>query len=416
MLYEGKYDIDAFKKHYDKANKNFNPQSLGGSDKEPSPRLFKTKIWYKMYALSYKTYEKAKEANSTYYGQIEDTKGDYSRRGHGVGEQVKAMYDFMKSEVAKFPDLKFTMIGVFLDTCENLFDLKWRVAYKLAFEYASKDGKTKSLVSAYKVMYFCQAYAVESMMLRFLDYTFKVDAGVPPVEAIQYQQKHNPTFMDKIIFPTINLNAMLKGTNDPVKMLKSYISGEKNSEKSTESMLSPITSEEGAFFQGLKKASGNILMIAVTGAGAAFAAMSLGTGVLGIAGIVVASVITLFNTISLIRVMVYYCAAAKVDMVKELELNREMLENNILVLKEKLKSLPDGKEKDKLQKVIDRQIKYKDHIDKKINGKNVDDNAIENSLEADESSADKEADSHAKDTNTDGDYTDNNSDDFSIEI
>ena len=438
MFFENKYDVASIKKLYDKADKNFNPsKSMNTTDTEPSPATFQTKIWYKLYSMVYKSAEKAKKGkNSEYYKQIDATNGDYSRRGQGVGEQVEVTYSYIKKLIKNDPKLQYSMCGVFCDTYENLKDLKWRAAYKLAYDTVSKNKNVKSLVGAFKLMYWTEVFACESMMLKLIELPFKAEEGLNAYDVVQNIQYRNKTFMDKVVIPGINLSAMIRGTKEPAKMVRNYIGGEKNAEKAQESMMDVhLTSEEGVFFNTLKKAAGNIVAVVTEGTAAVLALITTTTAASGVAasgslaafiagtgpaGLAVGATISvalciifLFTLIPTIRLIIYYSYTSEIDMVKELELHRELLENNIMSLKERYDGMRPGPEKDKLRDVIKKQEKmYKDLVEKLEKRKEDDPYAAEDIMSADEQYSDEEAERNGIDTNTDGDSTNG----YSIEI
>ena len=57
----------------------------------------------------------------------------------------------------------------------------------------------------------------------------------------------------------------------------------------------------------------------------------------------------------MIRYIIYWAKTLKIDTAHELELKAELLDNNILVLKEKLKNTNDPKEKARLEDIIRKQ-------------------------------------------------------------
>lgn len=442
MFFGNRYDIASMKKLYEKADKNFNPsKATNSTDSEPSAATFQTKIWYKLYSMVYKSAEKLKKGkNSEYYKQIDATNGDYSRRGQGVGEQVEVTYSYIKKLIKNDPKLQYTMCGVFCDTYENLKDLKWRAAYKLAFDTVNKNKNVKSLVGAFKLMYWTQAFSCESMMLKLIEVPFKSEAGENVYDIVQNIQYKNREFMDKVVIPGINMNAMIRGTKDPAKLVRNYINGEKSAAKAQESMIDiHMTSEEGVVFETLKKAAGNIALVVTEGIGAvgaiigassisgggagaltfalapkigATAAVAVGAAapIATVAAAVALCVLFLFTLIPTIRLIIYYAYTSEIDMTKELELHKVLLENNIGTLKEKYDGMRPGPEKDKLRDVIAKQEKMFDDLVEKLNKRKEDDPyAAENIMSADEQYSDEEADRYGKDTNTDGDN-------YSIEI
>lgn len=426
MVFGNKYDIASMKKLFDKAENNFNLTKTKATDKEPAPQTFRTKFWFKMYAMAFKSAKKIEKnpKMSMYYKQIIATKGDYSRREKGVGEQVQAAYEYFNRLIKDYPDLKYTMCGVFCDTVNNLKDLKWRGAYKIAFDYDDKTAGAKSLAGSFKLMYWSLAFGAERLMLKLLGLEYEIASGKNPVDAVLQIEYNDQTLMDKMVIPLINLNALTRSVKDPSKMIRTYISAEKSAEKSTESFYemearNPLTSEEAAIFKAISKAAGNIWLLVAEGASGVAASIAAMSGVvaapIGIAIIGVISIIFICTLIPTIRLIIYYSYSCEVDMVKELELNRELLENNIAILQEKYDNMSDGDEKTKLGEVIAKQKEMYLALEKKIAKYTGDNYTVENDLDADESEADNEATDNSTTYNGDGDPT---SDDggYSIEI
>ncbi len=427
MVFGNKYDIASMKKLFDKAENNFNLTKTKATDKEPAPQTFRTKFWFKMYAMAFKSAKKIEKnpKMSMYYKQIISTKGDYSRREKGVGEQVQAAYEYFNRLIKDHPDLKYTMCGVFCDTVNNLKDLKWRSAYKIAFDYDDKIAGAKSLAGSFKLMYWSLAFGAERLMLKLLGLEYEIASGKDPVDAVLQIEYNDQTLMDKMVIPLINLNALTRSVKDPTKMIRSYISAEKSAEKSTESFAeleakNPLTSEEAAVFKAIGKAAGNIWLLVAEGAAGVSASIAAATGALAtpisIAVIGVISIIFICTLIPTIRLIIYYSYSCEVDMVKELELNRELLENNIAILQEKYDNMKDGDEKIKLGEVITKQKDMYLDLEKKIANYTGDNYAVENDLDADESEADKEASDNSTTYNGDGDPTNDDGDNYSIEI
>lgn len=426
MVFGNKYDIASMKKLFDKAENNFNLTKTKATDKEPAPQTFRTKFWFKMYAMAFKSAKKIEKnpKMSMYYKQIIATKGDYSRREKGVGEQVQAAYEYFTRLIKDNPDLKYTMCGVFCDTVNNLKDLKWRGAYKIAFDYDDKTAGAKSLAGSFKLMYWSLAFGAERLMLKLLGLEYEIASGKNPVDAVLQIEYNDQTLMDKMVIPLINLNALTRSVKDPAKMIRTYISAEKSAEKSTESFSemearTPLTSEEAAIFKAIGKAAGNIWLLVAEGASGVAASIAAMSGVvaapIGIAVIGVISIIFICTLIPTIRLIIYYSYSCEVDMVKELELNRELLENNIAILQEKYDNMKDGDEKTKLGEVIAKQKEMYLALEKKIANYTGDNYAVENDLDADESEADDEATDNSTTYNGDGDPT-SDDDGYSIEI
>lgn len=448
------YDFNAIKAVYDKADKNFNPKNHKMDNKDPSPQVFTSKVYFKFLSMNNKTISKAlKTANPEYYKLLEDTNGDYSRRKGGhIAEQIKAHVDWAKELVRTYPNLKYSILGTFVDVYSILSDLRWRAAFKLAFDFCRKNGDNRTIAAAIKSLYFAMVISCETTVLKLVELEYMISLGNTPENAVLQLQTRYAVFMKKSIVPSINLFVLLKNINDPTSYVKSVINGETKAKKSTENFTVPMykdkatKSMEGAFFDTMKAAGGAIANIAASGlaavggfvaaasttaagsssavgfAGAAAGAGNLVTGGIlatgasataGGAAFIVGVIGTLwfiFTIIPSIRIILYYAAISKVNVQKELALHEEMLSNNIAALKEKYDNMKAGEAKDKLGAVIEKQQKMYEDLLAKIKNMSSDnyndDTAVDNALSTDESESDKEADKAGTDTNADGDVED----------
>lgn len=165
MLFKNKYSTSDIKKHYEEADKNFNMKNVKASDKIPDKSVYMTKLFYKLYAVNNKAIEKLKKSKSaTHLVEIDSTKGDYSRRKGNIGESAKAMYDWARKIIKENKDLQYSLFGAYCDTYDNLFNLKWRSAWKAAYDY--KTDNTKSLANSFKMMYWSECYLLETLLIK----------------------------------------------------------------------------------------------------------------------------------------------------------------------------------------------------------------------------------------------------------
>ena len=437
------YDFNAIKAIYDKADKNFNPKNHKVDNKDPSPQVFTSKVYFKFLSMNNKTISKAlKTANPEYYKLLEDTNGDYSRRKGGhIAEQIKAHVDWAKELVRIYPNLKYSILGTFVDVYSILSDLRWRAAFKLAFDFCRKNGDNRTIAAAIKSLYFAMVISCETTVLKLIELEYMISLGNTPENAVLQLQTRYAVFMKKSIVPSINLFVLLKNINDPTSYVKSVINGETKAKKSTENFTVPMykdkatKSMEGAFFDTMKAAGGAIANIAASGlaavggfiaaANTGAAGIGLGKAAAGAAAItggsfgaggaafvvgVIGTLWFIFTIIPSIRIILYYAAISKVNVQKELALHEEMLSNNIATLKEKYDNMKAGEAKDKLGAVIEKQQKMYEDLLAKIKNMSSDnyndDTAVDNALSTDESESDKEADKAGTDTNADGDVED----------
>ena len=446
------YDFKLIKEIYDKANKNFNPKNHKVDTKDPNPQIFTSKIYFKFLSMNNKTINKAlKQSNQEYYKLLEETNGDYSRRKGGhIAEQIKEHAVWCTEKIRQNPNLKYSILGVFVDSYSLLTDLKWRSAFKLAFDYCKKHGDNRTIAAAIKSLYFAMVISCETSLLKILELEYYLSLGNDIENAVLQLQARYNVFMKKNVVPCINLYVLMSNIKDPTTYVKSVITGEDKAKRATENFTVPLykdeatKSVEGALFDTMKAAGGAIANITISGisaitglvtagvsaggitgsaaaAGGAIAGAGTVTG--GAIGFVVGIIGTLwfiFTIIPSIRVILYYASISKINVQKELMLHEEMLSNNIAVLKEKYDSMRDGPEKEKLAAVIQKQQKMCEDILAKIENMTSDnysdDTATDNALSTDESEADKEAEKNGKDTNTDGDDSSDGGDDFDVLI
>lgn len=415
-------DFRAIEEVYAKAEKNFNPTKSKVENKEPSRSIFTSKVYYKFLSMNNKTLNKLFKTNPEYFKIISDTNGDYSRRkGGNISENALAHYNWVKEQIRKNSILKNSILQVFIDTYDILKDLKWKAAFKLSFDYCKKNSDYSNLVSGIKSLYFALVISFESMLLKVIEIEYNVSYGKDMQTIVLELQDKYYTYMKKSVIPTINLTTLMRNTKDPNQCIKTLIVGEDKKKKSTESGIpvykSPETrSQEGAWFDTMKHASGSIAAIAVGGLVVAGGIVSgvLGAGAIT-AGLLIAggSLWLLIVTIPSVRLIIYYNAIANINLQKELKLQEEMLNNNIAVLIERYNNMKDGPEKEKLKEVIDKQKEFYEDIQAKLKAKSegnaAEDAASDAELSKDEEDADTEADKNGDSTDTDGNDSDDNS-------
>lgn len=421
---------------YDKADKNFNPKKKGlDNSKEVNPQAFTSKIYFKFLAMSSKTINKAMKSNNLdYYKIIEETNGDYSRRrGGDIAAQIKNHVDWSNDIIGKRPSTRYSILGVFSDVYAILSDMKWRAAFKLAFEYCKKNGDTKTIISAIKNLYFGMVVSCETTLLKVIELEYDISLGKDVEEALLQLQTKYYTFMKKNIIPTINLYTLMKNINDPIQYVKNIITGESKAKKATENFTVPMykdehtLSVEGRMWDTIKHSAGaitNLIASSGTAALGTTAAVVGGTSLTigGVAAFPITVIIAaigslwfIFTLLPSIRIIIYYAMISKTNIQKELKLNEEMLRNNIAELQAKYDSMRDGPEKEKLGEIIEKQKKYYEEILGKIEDDNRnsynDDVTVDNELDRDDADSDKEAEQAAGEA---GD--DSSDDDFNVMI
>ena len=430
------FSFNDVKNVYDKADKNFNPKKKGlDGNKDVNPMAFNSRIYFKFLAMSSKTINKALKSNNVdYYKIVEETNGDYSRRrGSDIAAQVKAHVDWANDTISQHPGVRYSFLGVFADVYSILSDMKWKAAFKLAFDFCRKNGDTKTIISAIKNLYFGMVVSCETTLLKVIELEYNISLGTPVEEALLQLQNKYYVFMKKNIVPTINLYCLMKNINDPIQYVKNIITGENKAKKATENFTIPMyidektRSTEGRMWDTIKHSAGAITNLIASSGTTAFgtiattaAATGSAIGAITTPFAVIITVIGglwfIFTLLPSIRIIIYYAMISKTNMQKELKLNEEMLRNNIAVLQAKYNSMRDGPEKEKLGEIIEKQKKYYKEILGKIEDDNRnhynDDTITDSELDKDDADTDKEAEQVAEDSGN-GDSSD---DDFNVMI
>lgn len=419
-----KYEVSDIKKWYDNAEKNFNPIKFGNTNKEPSSKVFMSKIYFKFLSLNYKSIQKMFNGiNKEYFLKLEKTNGDYSRRPGKYFEVYSETVTKINNLIKDYPELQYTVIGVFKDIFEVLKDPKWIQAFKLSFDYCKKTGDRKSIASGYKTLYYSMVTSLEVLSGSIAVYLQSLSfEEFKPVElAIKLHYKLG-TLMDKIVYSSVNLSTLMRLTKDPISYVKNLIKGEETAKKSKESLELLIKNDEEFKSQEglLQKAfveNRYLWTIVSTGITAfAFASSMPGAGLFGVALstylTVAFAVVLVMCIIPCTRHIIYFVNIAGIDMQKEAELNVELLSNNIKALEEKLSNSDNQAEREKISKVIEKQkeiaTKMKEKLFKQTGNLEY---AIDNELDKDDVSSNNEADSQGTETGVDGDSVDNSSSD-----
>jgi hypothetical protein len=212
-------------------------------------------------------------------------------------------------------------------------------------------------------MYIATVVAFEAIALKILSFEYDVHSGLSDEKAIlEIMQKHTP-FMKNLVFPAINLVSLCNNTKDPLNAINQIIYDEtqmKDQLKAKEATAALNTNAAESF----SFASTVFNWLGGVGSGIVTALGEAATGGAGALGIPVAAFIVLFSlTVYLVffgiptaRLIIYYVNMHKVNIQKELELQAELLNNNILLLQERLEKTTDPDERIRLQNIISRQI------------------------------------------------------------
>ena len=222
------FDFKTIKDIYDKADKNFNPKNHKVDSKDPNAQIFTSKVYFKFLSMNNKTIQKAlKQSNPEYYKLLDETNGDYSRRKGGkIPEQLRDHVDWAKEAIRNDSNLKYSILGIFVDTYTILNDLKWRAAFKLAFDYCRKNGDNRTIAAAVKSLYFAMVISCETLLLKVLEIEYMISMDNNIQNATLQVQTRYPVFMKKTVVPAINLFVLMTNLKDPSTYVKSIITGE----------------------------------------------------------------------------------------------------------------------------------------------------------------------------------------------
>jgi hypothetical protein len=277
----------------------------------------------------------------------------------------------------------------------------------------------------------------EAIGLKMLSFEFDVYTGIDPEVAILNIMRRHSSFMKSLAFPMIKIICICKLIDDPVKMANEIITDEntvKQAKKKAEESGYAYKLEENGLtaiesfkieqmdniIHKKKKSSEAVGLLAFvtaasnsllsTAAGGAFAGLAPVLGPL-VAAILVFSVIIilLLVAIPIARLIIYWVNVKKVDFQKELEIQAELLNNNIVLLQEKLVKTNNAEERAKLQNIISKQIELLAKLQNNIN-KYLDEEyeaAVDAQKEA-------ENDENSQDASIDGNEAGN--DDFEVSI
>ncbi len=367
-----RYDFAEIKSIYQNAEATFKAQNV--NTKEPNKMAFTSKLYYKFLAANNESIDKGlnNPTNKQYYNEIMRTEGNYSRRVGNIGQNITQHVDYCKDLISKasMQDIKYSILGVFIDINKVINNESWKRAFKLSIDYEKKHKSSETICSAYKSLYVMSVIVMESLLMRVCDVEFEISHGMKPIEAIMHVQNKNAVFMQKVVEPMINLVVMMQKTPNPVNVVMQTINGESKSDRSTESASAYSVNErmsfESAWLDTLKNSApyitGSTLALGATIAGGIMTHKGSSGGnnklkYAGIAMMLLGALWFAFTIIPNIRIICYYYSISKVNMSKELELYAEMIKNNIADLKEKYENMPEGPEKEKLAQVIAKQEK-----------------------------------------------------------
>jgi hypothetical protein len=454
-LYIGDISFKTIKKEYEDSLRKLNPDViLRNKGGKGNPLAFFNSRLYRLFTASIfkalNSLEKGK--NQQYYKYINQSAGDYSKRkGGNVATQMASHAEFINSFIKKEKNenLEYSLLGIFVDIFNILEDQKWKSAFKRAFMHVDKTGATNTVVSAFKMIYIALVITFEAIGLKMLSFEYDVHTGIDPETAILNIMKLHSSFMKSVTLPMIKVICICELINDPLKMVNEIISDENtvkeakkkareagypykveenglsalesfkiermdnilcNKNKSTESgLLAAVTTALYSIFS--TTAAGSAVTTAVLpggslAAGAAAASINPITAAILLCSVII---ILILIAIPTARLIIYWVNVKKVDIQKDLEMQAELLNNNIILLQEKLEKTTNKEERARLQNIITRQIEMLVKLQNDIR-KYLDDE-YEAAVDAK-----KEAENDENSLDSNGDDDEGNNDDFEVSI
>jgi hypothetical protein len=404
-LFRGTIDFAVIKREYEAGLKKLNPDVVtkmkGGKG---NPVAFFNSKAYRIFTVSMFKAIRALETGKSkqYYKYLNQSAGDYSKRkGGNVQRQMISHAEFISDFIKKSRNekLKYSLLGIFTDMWEILKDPKWVSAFRRSFTHVVKNGESNSIITSFKMIYLALVIAFEMTGLKMLYFEYDVHTGIDPEKSILNIMKQHSSFMKGVILPVIKVICICKNIKNPLDTVNELIKDEntakaaqKKAKKNGNSLDIPegMTAVEAYKVEmldnSLKKKSTE-----VAGAATLFAAFSSFFGTLGssaaapvtivtttaagatalapvASGILIftAIVILLIIAVPVARLIIYWMNVKKVDLQKELEMQAELLNNNIIQLQERLEKTSSEEERARLQNIINKQIEMLVDLQNKI--------------------------------------------------
>jgi hypothetical protein len=344
------------------------------------------------------------------------------------------------------PNLRYSLLGIFVDIFKILTNQKWVSAFARAFSYVDKTGKTNTIISSFQVIYIALVIAFESIGLKMLSFEYDLYTGIDPEKSILNIMKTHSSFMKSVALPMIKVICVCLNIDEPLKMINELIHDEETVKtakkkaqeggypyKSEENGLSTIESykvelADNEFTKSHSKSgesagtqaalgiaaeiiSGGVVLgtAAKIGTGTTFLGLAL-SPIVGVVIMCTFILIMLFLAVPVARLVVYWVSVRKIDIQKELELQAELLNNNIVMLQEKLSKTTNKEERVRLQNIINKQIELLVGLQSKIK------KYLDEEYEASVAAAKEAEDDDASVPETQGDGNGNDSGDGGFEV
>jgi hypothetical protein len=386
----GEINFKAIQKEYEECLRRFNPNTIRSNKggKENPLAFYNSKIYKIMVSSIFRAINKLEKGrNKEYCKYVLESKGDYSKRkGGDVANQMANHASFIDDFLQKSnnPALRYSLLGIFVDIWHILKDPKWVSTFKRSFSYADRTGRTNTIASSFMMIYIALVITFELIGLKMLYFEYDVYSGIEPEKSVLNIMKTHSSFMKSVVLPMIKVVCICMNIKDPLKSINDIIKDEetvKAAKKKAQESGYPYKSEENGLtviesykieqmdnqIDKSKEELGPMeaikIISTVIAGGVSVGGAAAGLTIFGITSpILVAillfsiTIIFLLGSVPVARGIVYWVNVRKVDLQKELELQAELLNNNIISLQEKLEKTSSKEERARLQNIINKQI------------------------------------------------------------
>jgi hypothetical protein len=398
--------------------------------------FFNSKIYRMVTRSMFKTLNSLEKGkNQQFYKYLNRSGGDYTKRTNdgSIYRQMESRVDFINDILKKSSNknLRYSLLGIYLDIWDILNDKKYISAFKRVFSHVDKTGATNTIITAFKMIYISLVITLETIGLKLLSFEYDLHTGLSPEQSILNIMNAHSSLMKSMVIPMIKIIVICQNIKDPLSAVNELIKDEntvKDAKKRARDSSYPYKAEENGLTpiesfkieqmdNGLtasKKRSSESITLAAIASFFTSLATTVGVGATLnpiFVGVVIFAAIILLLLISVpvARLVIYWVNVRKVDIQKELELQAELLNNNIIQLQEKLEKTSNKEERARLQNIINKQIEMLVKLQEDI--KKYLDDEYEASVEAE-----KQAEDDDNASTNEGEDDDGNDDDFDVAI
>lgn len=363
------------KEKYDATAKTYSQTDINKASGGTPESFFKSPTYrmvMNMVGKAIKRFENGQ--NKDYYKHVYITQGDYTKRKGYEGSiyvSMKEQAKFVQEYVSENSFAKYTILGVHSDIWDILNSEKWKIAFKKSFQLDTADS---SIIDCFRLIYVSLVLAFEMISMKIVDFKYYIYSGMSGEDAINKIQNDNKNMVKNLVSPVIDIIALCNAVKVPLVTLETLHKDEVNGLKSTEA-YDPTKSEEGVFESTGKFIIDQFKTHVVPKVGSVLKFAFKDHKWVGIVSVAILALILAFHAS---RTIIYYIGIHKINIEKQLEIQCELIENNINELKEKC-DRASGEEKARYQKIIDRQLEYKQKYDMKL-GKMVESDGLQASI------------------------------------